>query len=74
MLLTLKNIGMIKNASIVIKGITVIAGVNNTGKYYISELNDELAVIYDVTEDIDVIYREFARPFQELENERYENH
>lgn len=37
MILTLKNIGKIKNAKIKMNGITVIAGENNTGKSTISQ-------------------------------------
>lgn len=49
MKLTLNNIGRIKNATIDIKGITVIGGENNTGKSTVSKaLFSVLNAIYDL--------------------------
>ena len=40
-------------------------------RYYISEIADSTAEIYDVTGDTEQIYEKLGRPFQDLENERY---
>lgn len=42
-------------------------------KYYLSEMTDEFATIYDVTDEIEKIYKKLARPLQDLENVRYDN-
>jgi hypothetical protein len=41
--------------------------------YYMSSSIGEKAIIEDVTDNIDVIYRKLARTLQDLENERYNN-
>ena len=43
-------------------------------KYYMAEnIEDNQAIIKDVTTDIDEIYKKLAKPFEILENERYSN-
>lgn len=42
-------------------------------RYYMSELDGDLAVIEDVTDCIDKAYAKLAKPFQKLEDERAEN-
>ena len=50
MKLVLKNVGKVKNASVEIKGITVIAGENDTGK---STVGKALFSIFNSFYDID---------------------
>lgn len=45
--------------------------VNSKCKYYLAENVGRSAEITDVTSDTDKIYQKLARPFQDLENERY---
>ncbi|GAE87186.1 AAA family ATPase [Acetivibrio straminisolvens] len=42
-------------------------------KYYIADLDEDAAIISDVTENIEEIYRKLAGPLQDLENVRYNN-
>lgn len=42
-------------------------------KYYLAENTENRSNIVDVTNNIDKIYKILARPFQDLENQRYEN-
>ena len=44
-------------------------GVADSCKYYLSELEDKVAVIKDVTNDVDKIYDKLAQPLQDLEDE-----
>ncbi|MDI9468863.1 MAG: AAA family ATPase [Bacillota bacterium] len=45
-------------------------GIDDKCKYYLAESQDEGAVIKDVTDNIELIYRKLAEPFQDLENTR----
>lgn len=47
--------------------------VNNSCKYYLasSQSQNDLAEIKDVSDNLELIYKELARPLQTLENERY---
>jgi predicted ATPase len=38
---------------------------------YLAESKGDVSIVSDVTESIDSIYKQLAKPFQELENERY---
>ena len=40
-------------------------------KYYLTEVEDGISYVKDVTDNIEVIYAKLARPLQTLENERY---
>lgn len=42
-------------------------------RYYMSELDGDLANIVDVTDCVDKVYAKLAKPFQQLEDERVEN-
>ena len=42
-------------------------------RYYLSELDGDLANIVDVTDCVDKVYAKLAEPFQKLEDERAEN-
>lgn len=48
-------------------------GIADKCKYYLAENSDKGAVFKDVSTSINVIYKKLARPFQDLENERYPN-
>ena len=39
--------------------------------YYLTDTQDDVCSIEEVTENIDLVYQKLARPFQELENLRY---
>ncbi len=45
--------------------------IDDKCKYYLSENKGEVAYINDVTDNTESIYQRLARPFQNLENERY---
>lgn len=45
--------------------------VNDNCKYYLASSHDDLAEIKDVSDNLELIYKELARPLQTLENERY---
>lgn len=45
--------------------------VNNDCKYYLASSQGDLAEIKDVSDNLELIYKELARPLQTLENERY---
>lgn len=45
--------------------------VNNNCKYYLASSQDDLAEIKDTSNNLELIYKELARPLQTLENERY---
>lgn len=49
--------------------------VNDSCKYYLasSQSQNDLAEIKDVSDNLELIYKELARPLQTLENERYSN-
>ena len=42
-------------------------------KYYLAQLDGDMAVINDVSDSTETIYKLLAKPFQNLENVRYEN-
>lgn len=42
-------------------------------KYYLAHLDGDMAVIDDVSDSTEAIYKLLAKPFQDLENVRYEN-
>lgn len=42
-------------------------------KYYLAQLEGDMAVINDVSDSTETIYKLLAKPFQDLENVRYEN-
>lgn len=42
-------------------------------RYYMSQLEGDLANIVDVTDCVDKVYAKLAKPFQQLEDERVEN-
>mgnify|MGYP005969206681 FL=1 len=42
-------------------------------KYYLAQLDGDMAVISDVSDSTETIYKLLAKPFQNLENVRYEN-
>lgn len=42
-------------------------------KYYLAQLDGDMAVINDVSDSTETIYKLLAKPFQDLENVRYEN-
>lgn len=42
-------------------------------KYYLAQLEGDMAVIDDVSDSTETIYKLLAKPFQDLENVRYEN-
>ena len=42
-------------------------------KYYLAQLEGDMAVIIDVSDSTETIYKLLAKPFQDLENVRYEN-
>ena len=42
-------------------------------KYYLAQLEGDMAVINDVSDSTETIYKLLAKPFQDLENLRYEN-
>lgn len=42
-------------------------------KYYLVQLEGDMAVINDVSDSTETIYKLLAKPFQDLENVRYEN-
>lgn len=42
-------------------------------KYYLSEVNEEISNITDVTDNIDQIYAKLSRPLQKLEDLRWQN-
>ena len=44
--------------------------IDDKCKYYASKKEESRCNIVDVTEDTRVIYKELAKPFQQLENER----
>lgn len=46
-------------------------GVNDRCKYYLAENQGQTANIIDVTNNIEMIYKKLAKPFQTLEDERY---
>lgn len=48
-------------------------GIADKCKYYLAENSDKGAVFKDVSTSINAIYKKLARPFQDLENERYPN-
>ncbi|GMQ58653.1 AAA family ATPase [Vallitalea sediminicola] len=48
-------------------------GIKDKCKYYLAENVNTKSIISDVTNDIERIYEKLARPFQNLENERYSN-
>ena len=57
-----------------LRAIQVYAGkhkIANMCKYYLSELDGEMANIVDVTHDIDQVYKKMFQPFQELEDSRW---
>ena len=45
--------------------------IGNRCKYYLSDMNGDIAIIKDVSENIDEIYAKLASPFQTLENEEW---
>jgi Uncharacterized conserved protein len=47
--------------------------VSDKCKYYLATNEGENAYVKDVTNHVEEIYHKLARPFQELENERYQN-
>ena len=48
-------------------------GVAEKCKYYLAEDSERTASITDVSNNIEIIYDRLSRPFQLLENERYNN-
>lgn len=42
-------------------------------KYYLAQLEGDMAIINDVSDSTETIYKLLAKPFQDLENVRYEN-
>ena len=42
-------------------------------KYYLAQLDGDMAAINDVSDSTETIYKLLAKPFQDLENVRYEN-
>jgi predicted ATP-dependent endonuclease of OLD family len=48
-------------------------GISDKLKCYLTESKDDISGIHDVTENIDTIYKQLARPFQKLEDTRYGN-
>jgi predicted ATPase len=46
-------------------------GISDKCKYYLAENIGEMAVIADVSDEIEKIYAKLSRPLQTLENERY---
>lgn len=49
---------------------TVKYGTDDQCKYYLASSQDDVAMIEDVTDHIEAIYKKLAKPFQDLENER----
>lgn len=47
--------------------------VDNKCKYYLAENIGRSSEIFDVTDDTEKIYKKLARPFQDLENVRYDS-
>jgi predicted ATPase len=47
--------------------------INDSLKCYLAESKDDTSEIHDVTENIDIIYKQLARPFQKLEDDQYED-
>jgi hypothetical protein len=47
--------------------------VDDKCKYYLAATKDESSYLEDVTSNVEKIYEKLARPFQDLENERYRN-
>ncbi len=47
--------------------------VGNKCKYYLASSKNSLAEIRDVSNNLELIYKELAKPLQTLENERYSN-
>ena len=47
--------------------------VDNKCKYYLASSKNSLAEIRDVSNNLELIYKELAKPLQTLENERYSN-
>jgi AAA15 family ATPase/GTPase len=45
--------------------------IEDRANFYIAESEGDTSKVRDVTECVDTIYKQLARPFQELENERY---
>jgi len=57
-----------------LKAIEVYAdkhGIGEKCKFYLAENEGEVASIRDVSGEVEQIFEKFARPLQELENERY---
>ena len=46
-------------------------GVADKCKYYMADLDGDVAIIKDVSENIDLIYQKLAKPLQDLEDEKY---
>ena len=46
--------------------------INDSLKCYLAESNDNISGILDVTDNIDIIYKQLARPFQKLEDVQYD--
>lgn len=42
-------------------------------RYYLTSMDNDIVKIDDVSKNIELIYKKLARPFQDLENERYGN-
>ena len=42
-------------------------------KYYLAQLEGDMSIINDVSDSTETIYKLLAKPFQDLENVRYEN-
>jgi predicted ATPase len=40
-------------------------------KYYLTDTQNDMCTVKDVTKNLDLVYQKLARPFQELENLRY---
>ena len=47
--------------------------INDSLKCYLAESTNDTSGIQDVTENIDEIYKQLARPFQKLEDDQYKN-
>lgn len=49
-------------------------GISDKCKYYLAtNIDDKISVITDTTNNIEAIYSKLAKPFQDLENARYNN-
>jgi len=48
-------------------------GIKENLNCYLSESTNDISRLFDVTDKIDKIYKQLARPFQKLEDDQYEN-